>query len=66
VRLQVASARTVQAETSLALVCRGIATANSSAVLEGARTCPPENATAISTALAQAGEPMALHSSGQR
>jgi hypothetical protein len=46
----------VQAESSLSNVCRGIAAGNSSAVLEGVKNCPPENTTALSTGLAQAGE----------
>jgi hypothetical protein len=54
--VQIAVARAVQAESSLSNVCRGIAAGNSSAVLEGVKTCPPENTTALSTGLAQAGE----------
>lgn len=46
-------ARTVAVKSALQLVCSSIADKNTTALGEAVRNCPPENTTALSTALAQ-------------
>jgi hypothetical protein len=46
-------ARTEAVKSALQLVCSAIADKNATALGEAVRNCPPENTTALSTALAQ-------------